>query len=77
MMFLAKAKNYDETNNTFPTNYLMVCGDSFVEAMKQVEDYYGDCLENCELQALESSYKLTHITKAAYEDILNHASEDL
>jgi len=73
MIFAAEVKSYDEVNNTFPTEYLIVCGDSFAEAAKEIEEYYGPTLESVALQYLESGDQLVQISKEQYKEFIENA----
>lgn len=70
-MYAAKVKYYDETTDSIPTDYLIVCGSSLTTAAQAVEEYYGDIIEELNLLPTESAPSLLTISETAYEEILH------
>lgn len=66
---LAVIQYYNELEEKIETEYAVLTGVStFVEAMTQIEDYYGEDLEVCEISFHEGP--LLHISNETFDKIV-------
>lgn len=66
---LAVIQYYNSAEEKIETEYIVLTGVStFVEAMSQIEDYYGEDLEVCEISFHEGP--ILHVSEEAFDKIV-------
>lgn len=67
--YLFKVKYWNDIEEKEQFTYCLIPADSMAEAVKELEDYYGDNLLRVECDWTER--ELIHLTEAQYEAFLN------
>ena len=56
--FVALVKWYDESEEGIRTDYICVTGKNFADATSNIEEYYGDTLDNVDLEIINKEHPL-------------------
>ena len=54
--YLAKVSYYDQINEDLKQDCLVIAGTSMPDAIKSIEDYYGDDLEDVFIEIINREY---------------------
>ena len=69
-LYVAKVIWYCEGEDGPITDYLVIAGESFTDIMEQLEDYYGDDIDNVHLEVINPEHPFVRLPdEQAYEAI--------
>lgn len=72
--YLATVHYYDGIKEDFTDEYVAIYADSMTAAMKQIEDYYGDDMDECYIVILDGEQSLLTFDKETYNRIKQYHS---
>lgn len=69
-LFVAKVVWYCDGEDGPQTDYLVVAGDDFTDALKELENYYGEDMDNVHLEVINPEHPFVRLPdKQTYEAI--------
>ena len=71
--YTARIHFYNETTEQIDTDFMALSAKSFGDAATQIEDYYGDDLEDIELSIINPDHGFIIIDEDMYKDINERA----
>ena len=69
-LFVAKVIWYCDGEDGPQTDYLVVAGDDFTDALRELENYYGEDMDNVHLEVINPEHPFVHLPdEQTYEAI--------
>ena len=74
-LYVAKVVSYCEGEDGPITDYLVIAGESFTDIMEQLEDYYGDDIDNIHLDLVNPEQGFVRLSNEQTYEAIKEESE--
>ena len=74
-LYVAKVVWYCEGEDGPITDYLVIAGESFTDIMEQLEDYYGDDIDNVHLEIINPEHPFVRLPDEQTYEAIKEESE--